>query len=174
MLAASSLFRWERKNLLPGGAFEFQGAESRYAKTSDSVHLTVMLRGSDPHGVARAPIRVVIEKPARSDIRFLMRRWEEATGIPLVPGHDGSVACPVREMTSQLVAEKLVIRDQDLKLLVRETLAAFAEEIVFTASGIRMTIHVPGDVSAEHQVLSVYRACALFSSLYWWGETQGR
>lgn len=172
-LASSTLFRWQRKET-PGSGFEFVGSESAYAKTSDSVHLTVVLRGSDPFEVAQAPIRVVIEKPARSDIRFLMRSWEQATGISLAPGLDGGVACPIRPMISLLVAEKLVIRDQDLKLLIRETLGAFAEEIVFTAAGIRLTIHVAGDVSAEHQVQSVYRACALFSSLYWWGETQGR
>lgn len=168
----SDLFRWERKSMTGGGGFEFEGAERRYAKTSDALHLMVTVKAKDMFRVFGAPITVVIEKPARSDIRVLMRRWEGAIDVALAPGAEGQIACPVPAMTEQLVAATLQIKDVDLRLMIREALAAFAEEIVFTSSGIRMTIQVPGAVSPQHQALALYRACSLFSSLYWWGETQ--
>lgn len=170
-LSTSRMFRWNGEVRRGPQEFELEGSERRYAKTSDSVHLSLNLRAEDPTRVAGAPIRVTIQKPARADIRSLMSRWEQVTGIELSPGPDGSVACPIRPMLEQLRADILQIAEEDLKLLVRDTLAAYAHEIVFTASGLRLVIHLRGGVSPEHQVLSVYRACSLFSSLYWWGET---
>ncbi|MFO0726496.1 MAG: serine/threonine-protein kinase [Myxococcota bacterium] len=164
-LAGSSMFQWRGAS----GGLELAGTERRYAKTLKDEHLSLGLRISDPYRVAGAPMRVTIDKPAKGG----RARWEEVTGFDLSPSSGGECPCPIGVMVGALRPEVLQIADEDLKLLFKETVAAHAEEVVFTSTGLRVVIYTRPGSSPEHQVLSVYRACALLSCLVWWGEDGG-
>lgn len=163
------LFRWSIAREVSSRELFFEGQERQQSTSTDSVHLAVSLRITDPSGIHGAPIRVEIEKKARSNVKTLMAQWEKSLRSPIAPSDEGELRWSLLEIASRIDTKGLGIGEEDLGRFIQAAATVGADHGVFTKNGLRLVIFVPA-ATPGRQLGLIHEVCTLFSMAYAWAE----
>lgn len=163
------LFRWSIAREVSSRELFFEGQERQQSTSTDHVHLGVSLRITDPSGVHGAPIRVEIEKKARTNVRTLMGQWEKSLRSPIAPSDEGELRWSLLDIAARIDTKGLGIGEEDLARFIQAAALVGADHGVFTKNGLKVVIFVPATTPGR-QLGLIHEVCTLFSMAYAWAE----
>lgn len=163
------LFRWSIARQVSSRELFFEGQERQQSTSTDHVHLAVSLRITDPSGIHGAPIRVEIEKKARTNVKTLMGQWEQSLRSPISPSDEGELRWSLLDIAARIDTKGLGIGEEDLGRFIQAAALVGAEHGVFTKNGLKLVIFLP-QATPGRQLGLIHEVCTLFSMAYAWAE----